>query len=105
MPTLPSVIESDALVPDQVMGYVSVTSQGGTSLLEGHDLSDSAPYEGSSQDQSAADHAADACGLQVVAESPLGRSVVGPAAAFEELTGGRVVPLERLCHTRANRRQ
>jgi hypothetical protein len=105
MPALPGVIDSDALVPDQVMGYVSVNSQGGTSLLDGRDLSDAEPYEGSSEDQRAADHAAEACGLQIVAESALGRSVVGPAAAFEELTGGRVVPIERLCHTRANRRQ
>src|SRR3954469_20007699 len=95
MPALPGVIDSDALVPDQVMGYVSVNSQGGTSLLDGRDLTDAEPYEGSSEDQSAADHAAEACGLQIVAESALGRSVVGPAAAFEEPTGGGVGAFRR----------
>lgn len=105
MPALPSVTDSDARVPDLVLGYVSVTSQGGASLLDADDLSDPEAFYGSSGDQSSAEGAIDACGLQVVAESPLGRSVVGPAGAFEELTGGRVVPQERLCHTRAGRKQ
>src|SRR4051812_5824282 len=105
MPTLPRVIESDALVPEVVVGYVSVTSQGGASLLDGDDFSDSERYEGSAEDQRSADRAVDASGLQVLAESALGRAVAGPPEAFEELTGGRLVPSERLVHTRAGRKQ
>ena len=54
MPALPSVIESDARVPDFVLGYVSVTSQGGTSLLDAGDLSDPEAFYGSVGDQRSA---------------------------------------------------
>src|SRR3954464_12879228 len=105
MPALPSVIESDALVPDWVVGYVSVRSQGGTSVLDADDLSDPGPYEGGAEDQSRADHAVESCGLRVIAESPLGRAVAGPGEAFQEAPPRRIVPRERLCHTRGGRQQ
>src|SRR4051794_35580156 len=105
MPALPSVIESDALVPDWVIGYVAVRSRGGESVLDAEDLSDPGPYEGTPDDHRRADHAVDSSGLQVLAESALGRAVAGPPQAFEELTRGRIVPRERLCHTRAGRQQ
>jgi subtilisin family serine protease len=99
------VIDSDALVPDLLVGYVSVTSQGGTSVLDADDLGDPEGYEGSAEDRRSADHAAEASGLEVIAESALGRAVAGPPEAFAELTGGRIVPRERLVHTRAGRKQ
>jgi subtilisin family serine protease len=101
--SMPQMLESGNALPEVVIGYVSVRSQGGTSFLDAEDLSDAEPFYGSAADDSEAAQAIDNAGLEVVAESRLGRSVAGPPGAFEELTGGTLVAVERLMHTRVGR--
>jgi subtilisin family serine protease len=101
MRMLPFDIGSDALPPERLIGYVSVNSEGGTSLLDATDLGNAEPFWGTEQDQRDASRAAESAGLEVLAETRLGRAVAGPVEAYEELTGGRVVPRDRLVQTRA----
>jgi hypothetical protein len=103
MSSLPPILESGADVPEVVIGYVSVRSRGGTSLFEAQEIDDAERFHGSDSDRQAAVRAVEAAGLRVLAESRLGIAVAGPPAAFTELTGGEVVPRERLMHTRAGR--
>jgi hypothetical protein len=100
---MPRILESGNALPRVVMGYVSVRSRGGTSFLDAADLSTAEPFYGADDDQSAADEAIRAAGLEVVAASALGRAVAGPPEAFEKLTGGRIVAYERLTRTRSDR--
>jgi hypothetical protein len=100
---LPTELESDAKLPDIVIGYVSVRSQGERSLLDADDLSSAEPFYGSQGDHAEASHAVEGAGLTVLAESRLGKAVAGPPGAFEDLTGGRIVAKERLVRTRVGR--
>jgi subtilisin family serine protease len=100
---MPTEAESEARVPSLVMGYVSVASQGGTSILDADDVSDAEPFHGSRSDREDARHAVEAAGLEIVADSALGLAVAGAPEAYAELTGARIEPVERLVHTRAGR--
>ena len=99
--SLPTILESGTDVPGTVIGYVSVRSQGGTSLFEADEVTDTEPFYGSDSDHGEARRAIEAAGVEVLAESRLGLAVAGPPEAFAELTGGQIVPRERLMHTRA----
>ena len=101
--SMPHMLESASALPEVVIGYVSVRSQGGTSFLDADDLSDSEAFHGRQEDVSEATRAIEDAGLEVVAESPLGMAVAGSPGAYEELTGGTLTPVELLMHTRAQR--
>lgn len=103
--SMPRILESANALPEVVIGYVSVRSRGGTSFLDAEDLSDPEPFHGRADDASAAARAVERAGLEVVAESRLGKAVAGPPAAFEELTGGTLIAVERLVQTRLGRVQ
>ncbi len=103
--SMPRVLESANALPEMVIGYVSVRSQGGTSFLDAEDLSDPEPFYGTEADHAEAAQAIERAGLEVVAESRLGKAVAGPPGAFEELTGGRLIAVERLMHTRVGREE
>ncbi len=98
---MPPILESDNSLPEVVVGYVSVRSQGHTSFLDADDLTDPEPFYGSSGDDAEAKQAIERAGLEVLAESRIGIAVAGPPGAYEELTGGTLAPVERLMHTRA----
>src|SRR4051794_17585705 len=101
--TLPAILESGTDVPATVIGYVSVRSQGGTSIFATDDPSNPEAFYGSDADHREAGRAIEAAGLEVLAESRLGVAVAGRPEAFTELTGGEVVARERLMRTRAGR--
>jgi subtilisin family serine protease len=103
MSAMPPILESGNALPRVILGYVSVRSQGGASFLDADDLSAPEPFYGSRDDHGAAERALASSGLEVVAESELGKAVAGPPEAFEELTGGRVEPYEQLMRTRSDR--
>jgi subtilisin family serine protease len=101
--SMPRMLESANVLPEVIIGYVSVRSQGGRSFLDAEDLSDPVPFYGSAADDSEAAQAIARAGLVVVAESRLGKAVAGPPAAFEELTGGTLTAVERLMQMRVGR--
>jgi subtilisin family serine protease len=101
--TLPSEFESAGPVPERLLGYVSVASQGGLSAFEAEEAAGLEPFFGTTDDHDEAARALEASGLEIIAESRLGKSVVGPPGAYEELTGGTLVTCERLLHAEAGR--
>jgi subtilisin family serine protease len=103
--SMPRTLESANALPEMVIGYVSVRSQRGTSFLDAEDLRDPEPFYGTDADEAEAAQAIERAGLEVVAESRLGKAVAGPPAAFEELTGGTLIAVERLMHTRVGREE
>src|ERR1044071_2879491 len=103
MSPLPPIVESGSALPPVVMGYVSIRSRGGTSFLDAEDFSDAEPFYAAEGADADADNAIERAGLEVVAESALGRAVAGPPEAYEELTGGTLQPYEQLMRTRTER--
>jgi len=103
-PSLPAEIESNALRPDTIQGYVSVTSQGNESLFDmRRDTwpTTAEPYHATTRNHNEARRALESMGFEIIAESRIGAAVAGPPGAYEELTGGRVVARERLLHSSA----
>ena len=98
MSILPADYESEGPVPEVLVGYLSVRSQGGVSALDAERWESAEPFHGTGGDRDEALGTAESVGLEVIAESALGVSVVGPPGAYEELTGGEVVTRERLMH-------
>jgi subtilisin family serine protease len=98
-------LEFGGNVPELLFGYVSVQSQGGVSAFEAEEraLASAEQFQASSGDHAEAGRALESAGLEVVAESRLGKAVVGPPGAFEELTGGECVTREVLLHAEAGR--
>jgi hypothetical protein len=103
---LPLTFDSPAPVPSQLQGYLSINSIGGGSVLDATSLPEATDqYHGTKKDADQAKKAAEAAGLSVIAESRLGLAVVGPPAAYEELTGGKVVTREVLLYAEAGTRR
>ena len=103
--SMPEEFESGGLVPDVLLGYVSVRSQGGVSALDAdqRSLTSTEAFQASVEDHEEARGALESIGFEVVAESQLGKAVAGPPSAFEELTGGTCVTREVLLHAEAGR--
>jgi len=103
--SMPEEFESGGPLPELLLGYVSVRSQGGISALEAEPraLASAEPFQASSDDHEEARGALESVGLEVVGESRLGKTVAGPPGAFEELTGGKCVTREVLLHAEAGR--
>lgn len=103
---LPSQTGSDARVPDRLMGYVAVRSWTRLAIADADLRPDAvAAYRSTAGDHAEVDHVLDAVGLEVVGESALGKAVTGPREAFEELTGGTVIPEERLVRDGTSRQR
>ena len=94
---LPFETKSTVALPETIHGYISVRSQGGKSPLALKTMPRSVEgYRAKPTDFDNAVRAAESAGLNVIALSRLGLAVAGPAGAYEELTGGRLVTTERL---------
>jgi subtilisin family serine protease len=97
---LPTVIDSDNPIPERIVGYVSV--QGKESVFGGgkRTLHKTAKaYHADKKDRDSVRKDLERSGFTVLAESPLGISVMAGAGQYEELTGGAVRPKERLMRT------
>src|SRR5713101_1605209 len=97
---LPLQIISDDPVPASVVGYVSV--QGPESVFDGKvkKLAKSArAYHAKKADRESVRGDLEKNGFRILAESALGFSVSAPAAAYEEITGGKLQPVERLIYS------
>ena len=95
---------SDNLVPDTILGYISV--QGSRSVFEedtGSLPGSSEAYHADSADRDQVRRNLEESGFTIYAESPLGFGVVSSPAGFEELTGGKVEAKERLMRAEAGR--
>jgi subtilisin family serine protease len=96
---LPAITESDNLIPDHVIGYVSI--RGKQSVFDnpkkGLHRSASA-YHAKPKDIETVRRDLEGSGFKILAESQLGLSVLGEAKQFEELTGGKVTAVEKLVH-------
>jgi hypothetical protein len=65
--SMPRTLESANALPEMVIGYVSVRSQGGTSFLDAEDLRDPEAFYGTEADEAEAARAIERAGLEVVA--------------------------------------
>jgi putative modified peptide len=96
-----TIFETGDALPGQVMGYVSVRPQGGSSCAGPHDLKDIKRFYGTPADVERCRQACAQAGLHLIAESRLGMALAGPPAAWERLTRGRLVTYERRMRARA----
>ena len=93
--------ESSDPLPDKIMGYVSVKSVGGRSCFADGltSLPDSVkPFYASAVDRKTASRVVEKMGFTIQAVSEMGKALVGPPGAYEELTGGKLVTVEILSH-------
>jgi len=98
---LPLETVSDNPIPDRVLGYFSV--QAAASVFGGKvkTIHGSAKvYHAKKADRDDVRRDLEKSGFSIVAESALGLSVAGPGAAYEEITGGKLEPLERLMYSK-----
>jgi hypothetical protein len=97
---LPRITESDNPVPKKVMGYISV--QGKASLFSGKSKSlhkTSKAYHADKKDRDSVRRDLEKSGFQIIEESALGMSVMAEPQKYEELTGGKIQPKEKLMQT------
>src|SRR5438034_846322 len=96
-PSLPLQYRSDDSPPDLIYGYVSVEGEKAISdSFSEKSLKNTTPYHAKKGDRNTVRRDLEKSGFEITAESPLGFSVVAPAAAYEDLTGGKVEMVERL---------
>ncbi|HEV7891197.1 MAG TPA: S8 family serine peptidase [Pyrinomonadaceae bacterium] len=95
--SLPFTFPSSTPPPEEIHGYISIKGEASvfTDGLSGWPDS-SKPFEAKRAAQNEARRNLEKAGFIVIAESPLGVSVVGPPEAYEEISGGRVETVERL---------
>jgi hypothetical protein len=96
---LPAITESDNPIPEKVIGYVSV--RGKASVFDNPKkglLRSAKAYRAKQKDIDSVRRDLERSGFEILAESQLGLSVLGGAKQFEELTGGKVSPVEKLVH-------
>ncbi|MBW8843442.1 MAG: S8 family serine peptidase [Burkholderiales bacterium] len=97
---LPYVTESDNPLPDLITGYVSVAGKKSVFAPGVTGLEESAKaYHASAKDLASVRRELESFGFIVLAGSELGFSVAAGPAQFEEITGGTVLPFERLMQT------
>jgi len=94
--SLPLEMPSDDSLPGLIHGYVSVKAAKSVFASASPATFSGKPYRASKGDRATASRVAQKAGLTVIGESALGLAVCGSPEAFEELTGGKVVPKERL---------
>jgi hypothetical protein len=96
---LPSLMESDNPVPDKIIGYISI--RGKASVFDNPKkglLRSAKAYRAKQMDIDSVRRDLEGSGFEILAKSQLGLSVLGGAKQFEELTGGKVSPVEKLVH-------
>jgi hypothetical protein len=88
----PSVVKkTPSAIPETIMGYVSVAGPQSLFGSRKRRLARTAkPFRAKAADRKAVCRELQRMGFAVITESRLGFTVAGPAAAYEELTGGRV---------------
>src|SRR5437016_2167677 len=97
---LPLVTESDNPLPDKIMAYISVQGKESVFGPKRQQLHRTAKaYHAEPKVRDGVRRDLEKSGAEIVAESALGMSVYLAPVHLEELTGGRVVPKERLIHT------
>jgi hypothetical protein len=99
---------SNSPLPEVIHGYVSIQSQGNESVFQVNREAiptNTTPYHGTNADRDESRRVLESMGFQIIAESRIGMAIAGPAAAYEELTGGTVVTVERLLHTSADQQR
>src|SRR5262249_46223121 len=97
---LPSVTPSDNPVPDKIVGYVSVEGKESVFNLKSKRLHKTAKaYHADKKDRDAVRRNLEKSGFEILAESALGMSVYADPGAYEELTGGTILPKEKLMMT------
>ncbi|MEM7705646.1 MAG: S8 family serine peptidase [Pseudomonadota bacterium] len=103
---LPFTMASSNALPDVITGYISAKSKGGKPCDQLTSLPRSAkPFHSKRADADKAHKMAETAGLTILAESPLGYAVAGPGAAYEELTGGKLVMQEQLMYSHGARQR
>src|SRR5260221_3834132 len=106
-PGLPSQIPSDDPIPPIINGYVSVS---GTATVfrestpaRPHRPESSKAYQAKPVDRDRVRRTLERNGFRIIAQSPLGFAVSASPAAYEEITGGRIVAKERLMRAEGGR--
>ncbi|MFI1207402.1 S8 family serine peptidase [Streptomyces sp. NPDC020802] len=92
--TSPTTPQYGQDVPGTVYGYVSARSEGGVPMTQATAFDSARPFRAESDTQERAKEYARTAGLTVTAESRLGFTVAGTAAAYEQLTSGRIASYE-----------
>ena len=101
---LPRQTISDNPIPSSVFAYISV--RGPESVFDGTTATlaaSPAAYHATKADRDSVRRELDKHGFTILAESMLGMSVVAPAGAYEDITGGTLTAVERLVHSVAGR--
>jgi subtilisin family serine protease len=100
---LPLQTVSDNPIPHTVMGYVSVQGSASVFGTKGKTLHKSPKaYHAKKADRDSVRRDLEQSGFTIISESALGLSVVAPGGAYEEITGGKLAPLERLMYSDFN---
>ena len=97
---LPTVMDSDNPVPDMIVGYISVEGKEtvfGAKRKKLHATSKA--YHASKKDLDSVRRDLEKSGFEILAESALGISVYAAPEQYEDLTGGKIQPKEKLMHT------
>jgi subtilisin family serine protease len=103
---LPTIIESDNPLPERIVGYVSVTGKESVFAAKTVTLHKTAKaYHADKKDLASVRRDLEKSGFEILAESALGFSVLGEPGQFEELTGGTVMPYEKLMQTQRGKRE
>lgn len=97
---LPTLMESDNPIPKKVMGYISVEGVESVFSSKRRGLHKSAKaYHAKKTDRDSVRKDLEKSGFEIVAESALGISVYAHPGPFEDLTGGKIQPKEKLMGT------
>jgi hypothetical protein len=97
---LPPQTISDDPVPKSVIAYISVRGSESVFDRKVKKLAKSAKaYHAKKGDRESVRRDLEKNGFRVLAESALGLSVSAPAAAYEDITGGKLQPVERLIYS------
>jgi subtilisin family serine protease len=100
---LPLETISDNPLPETIVGYVSV--QGKESVFAGRSKrlhKSGKAYHATKKDRDTTRQDLESAGFTILAESFLGFSVSAPAGAYQEITGGTLLPKELLMETDAD---
>src|SRR5262249_22839025 len=101
---LPRQTVSDDPIPERVIGYVSV--EGPESVFAGKTKKlnkSSKAYHAKKSDRDNVRHDLEKNGFNIIAETALGLSVEARGEAYEDITGGRIKPVERLVYSHGGR--
>src|SRR5437016_4481738 len=97
---LPTITDSDNPLPEKIMGYISVQGKESVFGSKRKGLHKTArAYHAEAKDRASVRKTLEQSSFAIVAESALGMSALAAPGQFEELTGGKIQPREKLMHT------